>query len=58
MNPKKEYARNARKYRNRFLDDCEKQNCKHYGGRKRGCKLDKCCRDDEKLDAIAAGRHK
>jgi hypothetical protein len=32
--------------------------CKYYQGKKRGCKLEKCCCDDEKLDAIKNGRIK
>jgi len=58
MNPKKDYARNVQKYRTHFLDDCERKNCKFFQGHKRGCKLDKCCRDEEKLNRIATVKHK
>ena len=58
MNPKKANVRSVNKFRGYFLEDCECLYCKHYQGRKRGCKLDKCCCDDEKLEAIAADRIK
>ena len=58
MIPKKDNVRNVNRFRGYFLEDCDCQYCKHYQGRKRGCKLDKCCCDEEKLEAIAAGRQK
>ena len=58
MKPKKENVKVVQKFRGYFLEDCECQYCKYYQGRKRGCKLEKCCYDDEKLEAIAAGRYK
>ena len=42
----------------RFKGDSDCNNCKFYQGHKRGCKLDKCCFDDEKLNAIAKGKIK
>jgi len=58
MKPKKENIRKTLNYKALFLDDCDCRHCKYYQGRKRGCKLENCCCDDEKLEAISAGRHK
>jgi len=41
-----------------YLDDCNCIYCKNYIGKKRGCKLKKCCCEDEKLNAIAHERIK
>ena len=40
------------------LEDCDCRYCSNYLGKKRGCKLDKCCCEDIKLDAIKNGRIK
>ena len=56
MKPKKENVKIVQKFKGYYLDDCECQYCKNYQGRKRGCRLDKCCCDEEKLAAIAGGR--
>ena len=44
------------KWKGYFLEDCDCTVCKYYLGKKRGCKLAKCCCEDEKLDALANGR--
>ena len=41
-----------------YLEDCDCRYCSHYLGKKRGCKLQKCCCEDIKQDAIAHGRIK
>ena len=56
MKPKKENVKIVQKFRGHYLEDCDCQYCKYHQGRKRGCKLDKCRCDKEKLDAIAKGR--
>ena len=58
MNPKKANAGSVKKFRGYNLAEYECKNCRNYRGRKRGCKLDKCCRDADKLEAIAADRHR
>jgi len=37
-------------------EDLECRWCLHYQGKKKGCKLDHCCCEAEKLDATATGR--
>jgi len=49
-------TRSIGRFEGYYLEDCNCIFCKNYQGKKRGCKLDKCCCDDEKLDAIANGR--
>ena len=51
-------TRRTSKFEGYYLEDCECIFCKNYQGKRRGCKLDKCCCDNEKLDAIAKGRIK
>jgi hypothetical protein len=44
-----------------YLEDCDCAVCPNQierKGKKRGCKYDKCCFEDEKQDAIANGRIK
>jgi len=41
-----------------YLEDCDCQYCSNYLGKKRGCKLKKCCCEDIKQDAIKHGRIK
>jgi len=41
-----------------YLDDMECRWCLHYQGRKRGCKLNECCCEDEKREARKHGRIK
>ena len=41
-----------------YIEDMECRWCKYYQGKKRGCKLETCCFEDEKLDAIANKRIK
>jgi len=48
----------ANKLRRRFFNGNDCSLCRHYQGKRRGCKLDSCCREDEKLDAIAYERVK
>ena len=52
MKHKNPNVRNVNKWQGYYLEDCECALCLHYVGRKRGCKLDKCCCEEEKLDAI------
>ena len=44
------------KFQGYFLEDTECQWCLHYQGEKKGCTLDQCCCEAEKLDATANGR--
>jgi len=44
------------KWKGYFFDDCDCTVCKYYQDKKKGCKLDKCCCEDEKIDALAKGR--
>jgi len=46
------------KHRGHDLNDCNGSACKYFQGKRRGCKLAKCCREDERLDAIASERTK
>lgn len=39
-----------------YLEDCDCAVCVYNQGKRKGCKLDKCCCEEEKLDAIANGR--
>jgi hypothetical protein len=40
------------------MEDMECGACLHYSGKKGGCKLDKCCCEEEKREAIANNRIK
>jgi len=40
------------------MEDMDCFYCLHYGGKKRGCKLEKCCCEEEKRYAIAHNRIK
>ena len=57
MKHKNPNVRNVNKF-SYYLEDCDCLHCKYYQGRKRGCKLEKCCCEDEKLDAVRNGRIK
>ena len=57
MNPKKQNVRNVNKWRGYYMEDMKCRYCRYYRG-KRGCKLEMCCCEDEKLEAIAKGRIK
>ncbi len=50
--------RTANKWRGYYLEDTSCQYCLHYQGKRRGCALDACCCEEEKLEAIRAGRIK
>jgi hypothetical protein len=39
-----------------YMEDMTCGACLHYGGKKRGCKLDKCCCEEEKRDALTNNR--
>ena len=71
MKPKKHNVGIIQKFKGYYLEDCECQYCKYYQGRKLGCTYkgvqkhkerglgeDICCCEEEKLEAIAAGRIK
>ncbi len=51
-------TRIVNKFRGYFVEDCSCVYCLHYGGKKRGCKLTKCCCEEEKRDAIVNNRIK
>ena len=46
------------KKRIRYFDNCECAGCRNYGGNKYGCKLNKCCHEDETLEDIVERRAK
>ncbi len=46
------------KFRGYYAEDCSCVYCMYYRGKKRGCKLEKCCCEEEKRDAIANNRIK
>jgi hypothetical protein len=50
-------VRNSNKRRHYSMEEIVCRNCKHYQG-KRGCKLDKCCSEDEKLEVILKNKIK
>jgi hypothetical protein len=50
-------VRNLRKFEY-YMEDMECKVCLHYAGKKLGCKLEKCCCEDEKRDALAHNRVK
>ena len=58
MNPNKQNARNVNKRRKDFTINLECRHCRFYQGHKRGCKLDSCRREDEKLQMITKGKTK
>ena len=39
-----------------YVEDCACLFCLHYGGKRRGCKLVKCCCEAEKCEAAANNR--
>ena len=55
---KRAHSRRSNRWEGYYLEDCECIYCKHYEGKKRGCPLEYCCCEDEKLDAIRHGRIK
>ena len=46
------------KFTGYYLEDCECEHCLNYCSEKKVCKLNKCCCEDEKRDAVANGRVK
>jgi hypothetical protein len=56
MSRKKQNVRNVNKWRGYYLADCDCSLCRHFAGKKRGCKLDSCMCEEEKLEAVAKGR--
>jgi hypothetical protein len=55
MSDNKNYSN---KHRRHFREDSDCELCRHFQGKKRNCKPNKCYRDDEKLNAIANKRTK
>jgi hypothetical protein len=55
---RKPNVRNVNKWRGYYMEDMECRYCKFFQGKKRGCSRDKCCCEDEKLEAMAKGRIK
>lgn len=55
---RKDNVRNLNAFQGYYLEDADCKHCLYYRGKKRGCKLDSCCCEDEKLDAISKGRIK
>ena len=56
---KKDYSvRYNRKWHGYYMEDMDCKMCRHYVGKRKGCKLDICFCEDEKLDAIKHGRIK
>jgi hypothetical protein len=53
-----ENAGTVNTFRGYYLEDCDCAVCQNYLSRKKGCKLDKCCCEEEKRDALANGRIK
>ena len=51
-----EYTRRYNKWEGYYLEDCDCTLCQYYQGKKKGCKLDKCCCEAEKKDAKANDR--
>jgi len=41
-----------------YEEDCEYRWCLFYQGKKHGCKLEECCCEDIRANAIASGRIK
>ena len=58
MNVNKQNVRNVNKWRGYYMEDMECRHCRFFQGKKRGCKLETCCCDEEKLEAITKGRIK
>jgi hypothetical protein len=56
MMPKKQNIKTTDKGREYYLSDCDCLFCNNYSGKKRGCKLEKCCCEQEKLEAKAKDR--
>jgi|GEM_PF-1909435 len=56
---KKDYTiQSVQKFYGYYMEDMDCKLCPFYVGKKKGCKLKKCCCEDEKIDAIANGRIK
>ena len=55
---KKSNVRMVNKWHGYYMEDMECIYCPHYAGKRKSCKREKCCCEDEKLDAIAKGRIK
>jgi hypothetical protein len=54
---RKDNVRSVNKWNGYYMEDMECRHCKYYQG-KRGCKLESCCCEDEKLEAITKGKIK
>ena len=46
------------KFKGYHLEDCECCWCSHFQGKKKGCRLPKCCCEGEKREAVANNRIK
>ena len=44
------------KWQGYYVEDCACLFCLHYGGKRRGCKLNKCCCSEEKHEAAVNNR--
>ena len=49
---KKQSDKQVKKRERDFLEGYDCLRCKHFKGKKRGCTMDFCCFEDEKLNAI------
>jgi len=57
--PQKQKIYNAvQKNRLYYADDLDCKLCQFYIKKKKGCKLERCCCESEKFDAIVSGRIK
>ena len=56
---RKDYSvRRVHKWHGYYMEDMDCKLCRHYAGKKNGCKLDTCCCESEKRNAIKSGRFK
>ena len=55
---KNDSTRRFNKWEGYYLEDCDCSLCPNYISKKKGCKLAKCCCEDEKRDAVKNGRIK
>jgi hypothetical protein len=58
MKTKKDNVRRVNKWCGYYMEDMNCMYCRFFQGRKKGCRLEQCCCEDEKLDAIKHGRIK
>ena len=54
----KDNIRYVQKWQGYYLEDTECPLCLYWQGKKLGCKLEKCCCEDEKREAEVNGRIK